>query len=130
MFENKTSIKRCRPVDRRSPVVFRAHDPLDRRKVLLAKGIVLIADRLCRLLLLGRFSPDVHHWRPMNASTCSVPSWVDEFAVLGCSCAMLLRFEPAEPIRWKSPGIPANLDGLTRIDIDVGIEGSNSESGM
>jgi hypothetical protein len=36
---------------------------------------------------------------------------LDEFAALGCFRAILLRFEHAEPFRWKSPRIPTNLDG-------------------
>jgi len=35
----------------------------------------------------------------------------DQLAVLGCFCTILLRFEHAEPFRWKSPRIPTNLDG-------------------
>ena len=36
---------------------------------------------------------------------------LDEFAALGCLRAILLRFEHAELIRWKSPRVPTNLDG-------------------
>jgi hypothetical protein len=35
---------------------------------------------------------------------------LDEFAALGCFRAILLRFEHAEPFRWKSLPIPTNLD--------------------
>src|ERR1700704_1881820 len=35
---------------------------------------------------------------------------LDEFAALDCFRAILLRFEHAEPFRWKSPRIPTNLD--------------------
>src|ERR1700758_1317284 len=34
---------------------------------------------------------------------------LDEFAALGCFRAILLRFEHAEPFRWKSLPIPTNL---------------------
>src|SRR6187551_2556606 len=43
-------------------LVFRVHDPLDRRKVALAQRIVLIAEQApsCSLVFDG-FDPDVHH---------------------------------------------------------------------
>src|SRR6201997_137378 len=36
---------------------------------------------------------------------------LDEFGALGCFRAILLRFEHAEPFRWKPLPIPTNLDG-------------------
>jgi len=51
------------PVERGSSLVFCAHDPLDRRKIQLAKRIVLIAEQtLPSAMVLDGFGPDVHHF--------------------------------------------------------------------
>ncbi|MCP1783175.1 hypothetical protein ABIF66_010871 [Bradyrhizobium japonicum] len=51
------------PVEGGSPLVFRAHNPLDRHKIQLAKRIVLIAEQtLPPAMVLGRFGPDVHNF--------------------------------------------------------------------
>jgi hypothetical protein len=49
-------------VERGASLVFRAHDPLNRCKVQLAKRIVLIAEEtLSSSTVLDRLGPDVHH---------------------------------------------------------------------
>jgi hypothetical protein len=49
-------------IECRTFLIFRAHDPLDRRKVRLAKRIVLITQQTSSSsTMLDRFRPGVHH---------------------------------------------------------------------
>ena len=53
------------PIERGSSLVFRAHNLLDRRKIQLAKRIVLIAKQaLSPSTMLDGVRPDVHHLPP------------------------------------------------------------------
>ena len=49
-------------VGRGAPLVFRAHDPLKRRKVQLAKRVLFTGEQtLSSSKVLNRLGPDVHH---------------------------------------------------------------------
>jgi len=62
MSENRTSIKGCWRLNAAPRWYFTTHNPLDRRKIQLAKRIVLTTEEtLSFSTVLDRFGPDVHH---------------------------------------------------------------------
>jgi hypothetical protein len=84
-------------IECRTFLIFRAHDPLDRRKVRLAKRIVLITQQTSSSsTMLDRFRPGVHHLAAYER--------VDPFS------AMLSKKQRAVYAMWSSSTINCTGD--------------------